>query len=73
MGYAVAESLSRSGWRVSIVDLNEKDGETAAQKIGGIFTKANVIVYEELANAFGKTWKEYGRIDFGDDCPGSHA
>ncbi|EXJ90172.1 hypothetical protein A1O3_03241 [Capronia epimyces CBS 606.96] len=64
MGLAVAESLSRSGWRVSIVDLNENDGQAAAQKVGGIFTKANVTVYEELAHAFGKTWKEYGRIDF---------
>ena len=69
MGLAVAEALSLQGWKISIVDLNDKDGEEAAKKFGGIFTKADITIYEELANAFGRTWKEYGQIDFGESNP----
>lgn len=65
MGLATAEALASIGWKVSIVDLNKEAGDIAAKKIGGLYTQANVSIYEELGNAFSRTWKEYGRLDFG--------
>lgn len=71
MGLAAATSLSKQGWKVSIVDLNTEAGEAAASQLGGLFTQANITVYTELASAFARTWKEYGRLDFGECLPSS--
>ena len=65
MGLATATSLAAKGWKVSLVDLNAKAGLSAASKLNGIFTQADVTVYDQLAATFALTWKEYGRLDFG--------
>jgi len=65
MGLATAEALASIGWKVSIVDLNKEAGDIAAKKIGGLFIQANVSIYDELGNAFLRTWQEYGKLDFG--------
>lgn len=73
MGLATAESLSASGWKVSILDMNQKAGEEVVARLGGLFTRVNVTVYDELAAGFGLTWKKYGRIDFGKNLPTSRS
>jgi len=65
MGLATSKLLASQGWKVSILDMNIEAGEQRAKEIGGIFCKADVTNYESLSQAFLKTWKEYGRLDFG--------
>ena len=65
MGLAVARHLHKNGWQLSLVDMNVKSGEAAANEVNGIFTKADVTKYNDQAAAFQKTWEKFGQIDFG--------
>ena len=66
MGFAVAERLYADGFRVAILDLNEKLGEQAARKLGSsaMFAACNVTSYDLQLKAFEKVWEAWGRIDF---------
>lgn len=65
MGLATGKYLLKQGWKLTIVDMNVEVGEKLASELGALFVKADVTVYEDLANAFARSWKEYGRLDFG--------
>lgn len=65
MGEAVAKSLGSKGWKVAVLDMNEKSGQAVASEIGGMFVKTDVTSYDSQKNAFAKAWEEYGQIDFG--------
>lgn len=65
MGLGVVERLLQLGWNVAIVDFDEKAATQVTQRLGEktIFIKANVIDYEQQANAFVKTFERWNRID----------
>jgi 15-hydroxyprostaglandin dehydrogenase (NAD) len=66
MGLGVVERLIALGWNVSIVDFDEKAATQVAERLGEKETfpfKANVINYEEQAEAFLQTFNKWGRID----------
>jgi len=65
MGLGVVERLVQLGFNVSVVDFDEKAGAKVTQDLGAktIYVKANVIHYEEQAEAFVQTFKKWGRID----------
>jgi 15-hydroxyprostaglandin dehydrogenase (NAD) len=64
IGLFTSKDLAAKGWNVSIVELNEKAGQAAADEVNGIFIKTDVTVYADQANAFQKTFGKWGRIDF---------
>lgn len=64
MGLAVSTSLAQKGWKVTIADLNETEGEKAASSIEGDFVKTDVKAYKSLHLAFQKTFEKHGRINF---------
>lgn len=65
MGLGVVERLLDLGWNVAIVDFDEKAGKKATERLGEgtIFVKANVVIYEEQAEAFIQTFQKWSRID----------
>lgn len=69
LGRAVALKLAEQGYRLSLVDFNEKDGlETAehAKELGAevIFVKADVSDEEAVKNYVDKTVAAFGTIDY---------
>ena len=46
IGESVAEALSQKGHEVVVADINEENGLTLAQKIGGYFVKADLTERE---------------------------
>jgi NAD(P)-dependent dehydrogenase (short-subunit alcohol dehydrogenase family) len=65
MGEAVGRHLAGKGWKVGVLDMNEKSGASVAKQIGGIFIKTDVANYDNQAAAFQQMWEAYGRLDFG--------
>lgn len=67
MGLSVVEDLVKQGWNVEIVDLDVKMGREAEARLGDQvhFTRANVIDYEQQANAFAQAWAKWARLDLG--------
>lgn len=65
MGEAVAKDLAAKGWKVAVLDMNEKSGEAVAQDIDGIVVKTDVTNYDSQVEAFEKVRQTYGQIDFG--------
>jgi 15-hydroxyprostaglandin dehydrogenase (NAD) len=63
MGHAVAEALSRSSWRIAIVDLNADQSEQAFGP-SALFIRADVTSYDDQLRAFETIKKTFGRIDF---------
>lgn len=64
MGEGVAKELASKGWKVAVLDMNEKSGKAIAEQLGGIFIKTDVTNYDNQAAAFQKTWETYKQIDF---------
>ena len=42
MGEAVAKHLGSKGWKVNILDMDEKKGQAVADEVGGTFIKTDV-------------------------------
>jgi len=66
MGRGVAEDLASKGWKVVILDYNSTEGQKTAEKIDGDFFQVDVRSWSAQFNAFDKTFKRYGRLDFGE-------
>ncbi|KAJ5933464.1 hypothetical protein N7454_005793 [Penicillium verhagenii] len=66
MGLAVTKVLSgREDWVVKIVDINETAGTKVAQELPRVnFHKADVTKYDELCDAFQKSFLDLNRLDF---------
>ena len=69
LGRATALKLAEEGYRLSLVDYNEKDGEETAERAHGlgaevIFIKADVSKEEDVKNYVAKTVEAFGTIDF---------
>ncbi|KAI1776599.1 3-beta-hydroxysteroid dehydrogenase [Hypoxylon cercidicola] len=65
LGLAVAEVLSRKGWRVHIFDLHEaNEDETEARLNNRTFHKVDVTSWDSLSSSFDAVFKAEGRLDF---------
>ncbi|KAK3674160.1 hypothetical protein LTR78_006007 [Recurvomyces mirabilis] len=65
IGLATAEALfPRNNWIVYLLDRDAERGETAADKTGAYFIRVDVTDYASLAAAFGRVFKEHGKINF---------
>ena len=49
-----------------IADFNSVEGQKTADQIGGEFLKVDVRSWKQQYEAFDKTFKHYGKIDFGE-------
>jgi NADP-dependent 3-hydroxy acid dehydrogenase YdfG len=65
MGEAVAKHLAGKGWKIAVLDMNEKSGQSVANEIRGDFFKTDVTSQESQTDAFKAVWEKYGQIDFG--------
>ena len=63
IGKSVAEALSQEGHEVVVADINEENGLSVAQRIGGYFVKADLTERESCHYLVDATIKEYGRVD----------
>jgi len=69
LGRSTALKLAEQGYRLSLVDYNEKDGQATAEQareLGAevIFVKADVSKEEEVQNYVAKTVEAFGTIDY---------
>ena len=65
MGLSTVKHFYQKGWKIAILDLNEKSGNEIVGNLGenAIFFKVDVSDYEQLADAFAKTWGKWHRLD----------
>jgi 15-hydroxyprostaglandin dehydrogenase (NAD) len=65
MGLAMAERLASNGWRVAIIDINDKSGHAMEKQFSGkaAYFRANVADYAAQATAFEAIWNKWNRID----------
>ncbi len=63
IGLAVAQALAANGDKVVLADINEKAGRPEAEKIGGLFVKADLSQRSGCKNLIETTLKQYGRVD----------
>ncbi|KAK4555783.1 hypothetical protein LTR86_007003 [Recurvomyces mirabilis] len=65
IGLATAEALlPRANWIVYLLDRDAERGKTAADKTGAYFIQVDVTDYASLSTAFGRVFKEHGKINF---------
>ena len=65
MGNGVAVNLSEQGWKIIILDIDQKKGTQAASEIDGDFHRVDVRSWHDQYVAFETTFERYGRVDFG--------
>jgi len=68
IGLGTAKRLAEMGAKISILDVNEKNGEEAKKEIqsfggGVLFFKCNVTSKEDCQHAVESTLEEFGKID----------
>lgn len=67
LGLAVSKHLITKGYRVMMIDVNQREGERLQVELGPdvMFQRCDVSIYAEQAEAFAKAfaWGE-GRLDF---------
>ena len=64
LGLAVATSLAKKGWRLSLADMNVPAGTAAASSLNATFHATNVTDYTSLSRTFEETFQQFGQIDF---------
>jgi len=65
IGEKTAEALCAAGARVTVADINDRDGERVAAGLGdaGIFVKTDITVDEDIDMCIRQTTKTFGGID----------
>ena len=63
IGLACAEAMKREGAQVVLVDVDEKVGEEAAQRLGGRFVACDVSRKPAVVAAVAAAVEAYGRLD----------
>ena len=64
IGQAVAETLIGYGARVVIADINEPDGQAAAERLGALFVRTDITSDSDVAALVETTVARTGRVDF---------
>jgi 3-hydroxybutyrate dehydrogenase len=63
IGEAIAEALAQEGYRVVVSDIDEEQGPTVAERIGGCFIKADLAQRESCRNLVDAAVSECGSVD----------
>lgn len=63
IGKSVGEALSQEGHRVIVADIDEENGVSLAQKIGGYFVRAALRERESCRHLVDATVRQFGRVD----------
>ena len=63
IGLAVAQALAANGARVVLADINQDVGSAEADKIGGLFVKADLSQRSDCKNLIDVTLSRFGRVD----------
>jgi len=63
IGRATARVFAEEGARVVIWDVNEAQGEAAAEAVSGTFMKVDTTHLQDVLRAAGEVAKQHGRID----------
>jgi len=63
IGLAVAQSLAAAGRRVVMADINQEAGSREAEKLGGLFVKADLSQREDCKKLVQAALDKYGRVD----------
>ncbi|HEX7004422.1 MAG TPA: 3-hydroxybutyrate dehydrogenase [Trueperaceae bacterium] len=63
IGRACARALAAAGYRVSVVDLDEREGSLLARDLGGHFVPADLTRPEECRKAVDSTVERFGALD----------
>ncbi len=63
IGLAIAQELAKNGAKVVIADIDEKNGSTAAKKVGGLFIRCDVSNEKDVKNMIEETTKRYSVIN----------
>lgn len=63
IGFAIGERLTQSGARVCIWDRDRSEGESAANKLGGVFVEVELTDACSVADATEATLTQLGQID----------
>jgi NAD(P)-dependent dehydrogenase (short-subunit alcohol dehydrogenase family) len=63
IGLASAVRLAEEGARVVAVDIDDAAGKAAADKVGGLFVKADVTNEDDVRGIYETAYERYGRID----------
>ena len=71
LGAATARQLASHGVKVALFDLNEAQGETLAQELGGIFCKVDVTSEEQVDAGFAKARAALGQERILVNCAGT--
>jgi len=63
IGAASARAFAREGARVTVVDVNDADGEATAGEIGGRFRHVDVRDEDAVRDAVEEAVRDFGRLD----------
>jgi len=63
IGKATAIRFASEGAHVVIADMDEKNGQSVASEVNGIFIKCNVTDKQSVDNLFAEVFKKFGKID----------
>ncbi|RPK31475.1 SDR family NAD(P)-dependent oxidoreductase [Paenibacillus xylanexedens] len=69
LGRSTALKLAEQGYKLSLVDFNEKDGQQTTNDVKekgaeAIFVKADISNENDVQNYVTKTEEAFGRVDF---------
>lgn len=70
LGEATARSLAASGVKVAVFDLNETQGQSVANDIGGVFCKVDVTSEDSVDAGFAKAREAHGQERILVNCAG---
>lgn len=70
LGEATAKILHEAKGKVVILDMNEEKGKTVADKLDGLFVKADVTNEADVQQVIDQTVETYGSIDGVVNCAG---
>ncbi|EDY86017.1 3-hydroxyacyl-CoA dehydrogenase [gamma proteobacterium HTCC5015] len=72
LGHATAQALVERGGRVLIIDLNQEQGQAAAQALGdaALFVQADVTDEAQIQSAIDQAVEQFGRLDVCVNCAG---
>jgi NAD(P)-dependent dehydrogenase (short-subunit alcohol dehydrogenase family) len=70
LGLATAKALGLAGVKIAIFDLNDEQGEAAAEEIGGIFCKVDVTSSDSVEVGFARARAAHGQERILVNCAG---
>ena len=63
IGYAIAESLANNGAKVVVADIDTKNGEEAAKRLGGVFINCDISNEADVRRLMEETTKRFSVLN----------